>query len=142
MADWLVDDSLAPSTHGALAPLYEAARRGELALPHCGGCGQPLELDQHRCDACASTAVEWHVVEPTGAVHSATTVHRLEPGLILTSDPYHVVDVELASGHRLIMTTDRPTASPPAIGDVARVVFRLVGDVAVPSLAVNPKEGA
>ena len=142
MTDWLVHDSLAPNTAGALAPLYAAAARGELALPHCSGCGQPLELDQHRCDGCGSTSIAWRAVSPTGTVHSSTTVHRREPGLVLTTDPYHVIDVELLSGHRLIVTTDRPTAAAPVIGDPARIVFRSVGGVAVPSLAVTPLEDA
>jgi len=97
MADWLVYDSLAPSTHGALAPLYEAAERGELSLPHCGQCGQPLELDQQRCDACGSAVIAWRAVEQKGTVHSSTTVHRREPGLILTEEPYPVAMPRISS---------------------------------------------
>lgn len=138
MTDWLVDDALAPSTGGTLAPLYAAAARGELALPHCGACGLALELEQLRCDACGATAVEWRAVDPNGTVHSATTVHRREAGLIRATEPYHIADVELTSGHRLLMTTDRPTSTAPAIGDPARIVFRTVGGVAVPALATNP----
>lgn len=134
--DWLVDDSLAPNPEGPLAPLYEAAGRGQLALPHCGACDVALELDQLRCDACGAAEIAWRVVPPTGAVHSATTVHRREPGLIRTSDPYHLVDVELDSGHRLLVTTVHPTPAAPAIGEPARLVFRTVGGVAVPALAL------
>ena len=139
MADWLVDDSLAPHTDGPLAPMYAAARAGELAMPSCNACHQPLELEQLRCDACGAADVAWLGVDPHGTIHSITTVHRREPGLILATAPYHVVDVELASGHRLVMTTDRPTATPPAIGDAARIVFRDVAGVPVPSLSV-PEE--
>ena len=134
MADWLVDDSLAPHTDGTLAPMYAAATAGQLALPHCRACGQPLELEQLRCDACGADDVAWLRVDPSGTIHSVTTVHRREPGLIVATGPYHVVDVELASGHRLVMTTDRPTATTPAIGDPARIVFRDVAGVPVPSL--------
>ncbi len=142
MGDWLVDDSLAPATDGTLAPLYAAAARGELALPHCPACGQPLELEQLRCESCGAIGASWRGVEPTGTVHSVTTVHRREPGLIRATAPYHIVDVELTSGHRLLMTTDVPTPRPPAIGDPARIVFRRVGGVAVPALATrsSPQE--
>lgn len=136
MPDWLVADSLTPSIDGPLAPLYRAAAHGELALPHCGGCDQPLELEQARCDACGSTEIAWRTVDPSGTVHSFTTVHRQESGLILATDPYHIVDVELGSGHRLLMTTEGPVSTPPAIGEPARVVFRHVGGVAIPALAV------
>ena len=61
MTDWLVPDSLAPNTEGALAPLYAAAAAAELSLPHCAGCERPLELDQTRCDACGSEHVEWRI---------------------------------------------------------------------------------
>ncbi|MGD9701277.1 MAG: Zn-ribbon domain-containing OB-fold protein [Acidimicrobiia bacterium] len=137
--DWLVDESLAPHTEGALAALYEASGRGELALPFCGTCGEALELDQLRCDACGSAEITWRVVEPTGTVHSSTTVHRREPGLVIALDPYHVIDVELTSGHRLLMTTDAPTATAPSIGDVAHVVFRRVGAVAIPAFATHQR---
>lgn len=137
MSDWLVDDSLAPATSGALAPLYEAAERGELALPHCGSCTEPLELEQSRCDRCGSTDVAWRTVAPTGTVHSVTTVHRRERSLIVADQPYHVVDVELASGHRLLMTTVGPTRDAPRIGDPAHVEFRHVGGVPLPALSTT-----
>jgi uncharacterized protein len=138
--DWLVAVELAPATHGRLAPLYEAAAGGTLAMPFCGACGQALELEQTVCDACGAAAMEWRSVEPSGAVHAVTTVHRHEPALVLMDAPYHVIDVELDSGHRVIMTTDRPVASAPAIGDRVRVTFRVVGGVAVPAVvADHPK---
>jgi uncharacterized OB-fold protein len=135
MADWLVADSLAPNTEGTLAPMYAAATADQLAMPHCGACRQALELEQLRCDTCGAADIAWLPVDPAGTIHSVTTVHRLEPGLIVTNEPYVVVDVELASGHRLVMTADRPTATPPAIGDPARIVFRDVAGVPVPSLS-------
>lgn len=137
MTDWLVSDSLAPSTDGALAPLYEAAGRGELAVPFCGTCSTPLELEQLRCDICGSAAATWRVVERRGTVHSVTTVHRREPGLIVAVVPYHVIDVELVSGHRLLMTTSAPIDRSPAIGEPAEITFRRVAGRAIPALAVS-----
>jgi uncharacterized OB-fold protein len=135
MADWLVADSLVPHTDGTLAPMYAAATAGQLAMPHCGACRQALELEQLRCDACGGTDIAWLPVDASGTIHSVTIVHRREPGLIVANEPYVVVDVELASGHRLVMTTDRPTTTSPAIGDPARIVFRDVAGVPVPSLS-------
>jgi uncharacterized OB-fold protein len=142
MSDWLVSDSLAPTTAGPLAALYAAAATGELALPHCQACGLALELDQTRCDRCGTSEIGWHRVERIGVVHSVTTVHRREPDLIVADGPYHVVDVETASGHRIVMTTDRPAAVPPRIGDRGTIVFRHVGGVAVPALATTDPSNA
>jgi uncharacterized protein len=136
-ADWLVAESLRPITEGELAPFYDAAAHGRLAMPFCGACDStPLELDQTACDVCASQTIVWRDVEMCGVVHTATTVHRLEPGLVLTSEPYHVVDIDLPSGHRLLMTTTTPTATAPTIGSAVTIGFRRVGGVNVPAIHV------
>jgi len=78
----------------------------------CAACGMPLELEQYVCDACGASAEigtlgrEWRDVPLAGTVHTATLVHRREPGLIVATGPYPVIDIELASGHRLVLTTD------------------------------------
>ncbi len=131
--DWLATDALAPSTAGALAPLYTAAAEGRLALPFCGACGSVLELEQDVCDSCEAAAVEWRDVEPAGTVHSVTRVHRREPSLIRTDSPYHVLDVQLASGHRLVLGTTRPTGRTIRIGDPVRIGFRTVGGIQLPA---------
>jgi uncharacterized OB-fold protein len=135
--DWLVADELAPATTGVLAPLYEAAAAGVLAMPFCGDCGLALEPEQDICDRCEAGSVAWRPVEPAGVVHAVTTVHRREPRLTRPSEqPYHVIDAELASGHRLVLTTDRPVAVPPAIGAPIRIGFRTVGGTALPAVTV------
>jgi uncharacterized protein len=134
-ADWLVHESLQPNTSGSLSPLYEAALRGELRMPFCGTCRGALDLDQLRCQTCAATTPTWQRVDPIGEVHAVTMVHRRERGLILTDEPYPVIDVELRSGHRLIITTDAPLTTAPTIGEAVVVAFRLVGNVAVPSVS-------
>ena len=132
--DWLVTDQLAPATSGQLAPLYEAAAAGVLALPLCAQCRQVLELEQTVCDQCGSTTSTWEPVALSGVVHSATMVHRIEPDLLHVRDPYPVVDVELTSGHRLVLTTTSPVTSLPAIGDPVTVGFRRIGNVSLPAV--------
>ncbi len=132
--DWLVDASLAPAADDLiLTPLYARAAEGELALPFCASCGQPLDLDQQVCDGCRHEGVAWHDVERTGVVHSATLVHRLEPGLVVATDPYPVLDVEVSSGHRLVMTSRLPATSVPDLGTPVTIGFRRVGTTSVPA---------
>jgi uncharacterized OB-fold protein len=133
--DWLLDPALAPQPeHDALAPLYRAATRGELALPFCAACKQPLELDQEVCDDCGGTEHDWRAVELRGTVHAATLMHRREPGLVNAATPYPIVDVELESGHRIVMTTARPMDTAPEIGARVRIGFRRLGDIAIPAI--------
>ena len=133
--DWLLDGSVAPDSEDAvLAPLYQAAARSELALPFCAGCSWPLELDQEVCDQCGADVIAWRTVEPNGTVHTATLMHRRERGLVHASDPYPIVDVELTSGHRLIVTTVHPSTVAPAIGATVRIGFRRLGDVSIPAI--------
>ncbi|MBB5160591.1 Zn-ribbon domain-containing OB-fold protein [Mycobacterium sp. AZCC_0083] len=135
LEDWLLDPALAPAAeHDPLTPLYRASARNELALPFCAACGQPLELDQEVCDNCGGAEHDWRTVEPRGTVHAVTLMHRLEPGLVHAKAPYPIVDVELASGHRLVMTTAQPADLAPAIGTHIRIGFRRLGDVAIPAI--------
>jgi hypothetical protein len=61
-------------------------------------------------------------------------MHRREPGLVHAKAPYPIVDVELTSGHRLVMTTVQPATTAPAIGTAVRVGFRRLGDVPIPAI--------
>jgi uncharacterized protein len=134
--DWLVAASLSPITDGELAPFYAAAARGELVMPFCGVCEwAALELEQTTCDSCGAQDVQWRTIELAGVVHSSTTVHRLEPGLVLTTEPYQIIDVEFASTHRLLMTTTRPTTDPYLIDTPVLIGFRTIGGIAVPAVS-------
>ena len=63
-------------------------------------------------------------------------MHRREPGLVHGEAPYPIVDVELSSGHRMIMTTVQPADTAPAIGTAVRIGFRHLGDVAIPAIDI------
>ena len=133
--DWLLEPVLAPTVTGdVLAPYYEAAARGELAMPFCSRCDLALDLEQRVCDGCGGTESQWRTVEVAGTVHAATLMHRREPGLVRAKEPYPVVDVELRSGHRIVMTTVHPSASAPPVGASVRIGFRRLGDVVLPAV--------
>jgi uncharacterized OB-fold protein len=136
--DWLLDSALAPTAadDDVLAPLYRAAACNELALPFCAACALPLELDQEVCDGCGNTENDWCTVDLHGTVHAATLMHRCEPGLVRGGAPYPIVDVELASGHRMVMTTVQPADTAPPIGTAVRIGFRRLGEVAIPAIDI------
>jgi uncharacterized OB-fold protein len=135
--DWLLDNALAPiADDDLLAPLYRAAARNELAMPFCAACALPLELDQEICDNCGGAEHDWRTIDLRGTVHAATLMHRREPGLVHGTAPYPIVDVELTSGHRMVMTTVRPAGTAPPIGTAVRIGFRHLGDVAIPAIDI------
>ena len=135
--DWLLDSALAPTADDDLLdPLYRAAARNELAMPFCVACALPLELDQEVCDSCGNSEHDWRAVDLSGTVHSATLMYRREPGLVHGVAPYPIVDVELTSGHRIVMTTVQPADTAPPIGTAVRIGFRHLGDVAIPAIDI------
>ncbi|HEY1841696.1 MAG TPA: OB-fold domain-containing protein [Mycobacterium sp.] len=135
LEDWLLDRALAPDTDDdTLAPLYRAASHHELVLPFCATCALPLEFDQKACDHCGDTEHDWRTVDLHGVVHAATLMHRREPGLVLALAPYPIIDVELASGHRMVMTTVQSADTAPPIGTAVRIGFRRLGDVVLPAI--------
>jgi uncharacterized OB-fold protein len=135
--DWLLDSALAPTADDdVLTPLYRAAARNELVMPFCATCALPLELDQEVCDGCGNADSDWRTVDLLGTVHSATLMHRCEPGLVRGVMPYPIVDVELMSGHRIVMTTVQPADTAPPIGTAVRIGFRRLGDVDIPAIDI------
>ncbi|MGH8997832.1 MAG: Zn-ribbon domain-containing OB-fold protein, partial [Acidimicrobiia bacterium] len=87
-----------PDTGG----FFAAARRGELAVAACRGCGAVLWLPKPYCADCGGWDTEWRVVSGEGRLYSWTTVeHQLHPAFPV---PYTVVLVELddAPGTRLV----------------------------------------
>ena len=50
--------------------------------------------------------------------------------------PYPIIDVELSSGHRMVMTTVQPANTAPPIGTGVRIGFRRLGDVAIPAIDI------
>jgi uncharacterized protein len=135
LEDWLLEPALAPAVDGdTIRPLYDAAARGELVLPFCAKCELPLELEQQTCDGCGHSERLWRQVDPSGSVHAATVMHRREAELVRATEPYLIIDVEMDSGHRIVMTTLTPTHRTPRIGARVRIGFRRLGDVAIPAV--------
>ncbi len=75
------------------AGFWAAARRRELAVRFCDGCGQPVHVPMARCPRCGSWDGEWRTMTGRGRLYSWTTVeHQVHPAYPV---PYTVVLVEL-----------------------------------------------
>lgn len=137
MADWLVDDSLAPPSTDRCAPFHAAAAEARLVLPRCSACERPLELDQIACHGCGIVGAAWHELQPRGHVHAATVVHRVSVPQVLADAPYVLIDVEFETGHRLVLTTTGPWSDAPRVGQEVQIGFRCVGGTYLPAVDLH-----
>jgi uncharacterized OB-fold protein len=99
---------------------WEAAARGELAVPRCRECGLAFWPGGPVCPACLSWAVEWERCSGRGRVTSWVRFHkRYWEGAEV---PYVVVLVELEEGPRLI--SGWASDEEPRVGAPVEVCFR------------------
>ena len=106
-----------------MAPFWEAARRHELVVQRCRGCGAYRFPARDLCSRCLAREVEWTRVSGRGEIFSYAVMHQVyHPGFADTV-PYAVVVVELAEGARLISNLLDCPVGEIAIGMPVEVVF-------------------
>ena len=84
-------------------PYWEAARRHELQLQHCGACGGYIYYPRPRCPNCMSDNLKWERVSGRGKLYSYTIVRRASTRSF-ADGPYVLAIVELDEGPH--MTTN------------------------------------
>jgi uncharacterized OB-fold protein len=84
-------------------PYWEAARRHELQLQHCGACGDFIYYPRPRCPNCMSDNLKWERVSGRGKLYSYTIVRRASTRSF-ADGPYVLAIVELDEGPH--MTTN------------------------------------
>jgi len=57
-------------------PFWEAAARGELAIPRCGSCGRLCWYPAERCRACDAERLVWTALSGRGTLFSWAVVER------------------------------------------------------------------
>lgn len=93
---------------------WEAAARGELAVPRCGGCGIWIWQPKPVCPRCHGDDIAWHTVEGRGEVVTWTVIHPPVLAPFQGRTPFVLLLVEL------------PALS--AAGAPVRMTGQLVGD--------------
>lgn len=107
-------------------PFWEAARLGELRLPHCNDCGHIRVQFERWCPRCASQQATWNRLSGRGAVWSHVTFHRMYFKAFEDDLPYGVALVELEEGPRLITNIIGIKREHIAIGLEVQVAFDAV----------------
>lgn len=82
-------------------PFWEAARKGELRMQRCDGCGHVRFPPGPACPRCLSPTATWAVLSGRGIVWSWTVFHQLYYQGFKDDLPYNVALVELKEGPRL-----------------------------------------
>ena len=130
-------DEPTPYGDALTRPFWDAARRRELVMPRCEGCGAIVWYPRPYCLRCQGEALTWLRMRGTGAIHSQVVVRV--PVIDGLEPPYVVALVDLDEGARLLTAIDAPPDTT-RIGDRVRVAWRDRG--ADPPLPVFIPEGA
>ncbi len=91
-----------PDLTGPMKPFWEAARRHELVVQRCVGCGAHRFPARDLCSRCLSREVEWVRVSGRGSVFSWAVMHQVYHPGFADDVPYPIVIVELEEGARLV----------------------------------------
>jgi uncharacterized OB-fold protein len=110
---------------------WEAARRGELVVRQCDGCGAIVHMPMARCHVCGSWKGHWQPVSGRGHVYSWTVVdHQVHPAFPV---PYTVVLVELDDHPGVRYVGHLPGAPPLEVDQPMQVRFeQLDADIVLP----------
>ena len=131
----------APIPDAETQPYWDAAARGALMLPRCGGCGFYVFPPRPVCPRCRNAALEWTELSGRGVLYSFAVMRE---GYMKGFDPpYLIAQIELDEQPGLRITANLLDCDPAdaRIGIRVAVVFEeRLGGVAVPQF--RPEEAA
>ena len=116
-----------------MVPFFEAARRHQLVVQRCGGCGVLRFPARAICSRCLSRDATWVPVAGRGTVFSFAVMHQaVHPGFA-AEVPYAVVVVQLDEGPRLLSNVVDCSVGEIRIGMPVDVTFDdVTPDVTLP----------
>lgn len=117
-----------PAVTAAMEGFFAAARRRQLAIQRCRGCGAHRFPARSLCSDCLSRAAEWVAVSGEGEIFSYAVMHQVYHPGFAGEVPYAVVCVKLKEGPKMISRLRGVPADAVRIGAAVRVVFEAVSD--------------
>ncbi|KPM54113.1 hypothetical protein ACG83_18985 [Frankia sp. R43] len=121
-----------PTIEAETAPWWEAARRGELLVRRCGGCGRAHLYPRPFCPTCWSEDVSWEQAAGTATLYTWSQVHANDLPPFRDRVPYLAAIVDLDEGPRMETTIVGVTEADLTIGMRLKVDFSDVGEVTLP----------
>jgi hypothetical protein len=128
-----------PEITPEMAPFWEAARRHELVVQRCKGCGAYRFPARELCSRCLSRDSAWERVSGRGTLFSFAVMHQASHPGFAAEVPYAVVTVELDEGARLLSNVVGCAPNDLRIGMPLEVVFEdVTPEVTVPKFQARP----
>jgi hypothetical protein len=115
-----------PQVSPEMAPFFDAARRHELVVQRCTGCGALRFPARAVCSRCLSRDADWARVSGRGTVFSVAVMHQANHPGFAADLPYAVVLVELDEGVRMLSNIVDCPLEAIRIGLPVEVVFEAV----------------
>jgi hypothetical protein len=112
-----------PQITPEMAPFWEAARRHQLVVQRCRGCGAHRFPARDICSRCLSRDAEWAPVSGRGKVFSYAVMHQVYHPGFADEVPYAVVQVELEEGGRMLTNVVGCAPADLTVGMPVEVVF-------------------
>jgi len=119
--------------HEATAPLWQAAARGQFALPHCGDCGTLHWYPIGQCRQCHGTKIAWTPLSGRGKLFSWAVVKRALHKPLAPIAPYVSAIVVIDEDHLTRFVTRLIDCDPAMLHIGMAVEVRFV-DLGYPAL--------
>ena len=112
-----------PQITPEMAPFWEAARRHQLVVQRCGGCGTRRFPARDICSPCLSREADWAPASGRGTIFSFAVMHQVYHPGFAAEVPYAVVVIALEDGGRVLSNLVDCPVHDVAVGMPVEVVF-------------------
>jgi uncharacterized OB-fold protein len=117
-----------PTVTPDMAGFFEGARRGQLMVQKCEGCGTLRFPAYEICSNCLSTRATWVPVSGRGEIYSYNVMHQVYHPGFAAEVPYAVVVVKLAEGPKVVSNLVGVDPHQIRIGMPVEVTFEKMSD--------------
>jgi len=111
-----------------LREFFEGARRGQLMVQKCDGCGALDFPGRTLCSQCLGTTGQWVPVSGRGEIFSYNIMHQVYHPGFATEVPYAVVVVKLEEGPKFVSNLIGIKPHDIRIGMPVEVTFEKMSD--------------
>lgn len=117
-----------PAITPEMTPFFDAAKRHELVVQRCAGCGVYRFPAREICSSCLSRDAAWVRVSGAGEVFSFNVMHQVYHPGFAAEVPYAVVVIKLREGAKITSNLLGMKPHDITIGLPVQVVFEDVTD--------------